>query len=280
MSVNLVAVASLSLGLAASPMPPHADQLDQIHRRGAIRIGALSNDPPFSVLDIGRHRYHGLDIDFALSLAKSLGAKPEFVTVQQQDRIEALTEHKVDIVLANFTVTADRLLKIDFSAPYFTTEQRFISRKPGPTSIEQIAGLRIGVEAGSSNQATLARAYPQLKLVPYRDISDAFSDLQAGLIDSISEDDLELTRAAANMANRDSYAISHFAIAAGVIAVGLPKGEPKLKMAIDAALHRLEINGTAKAIRAYWSNRSSRSSQGGTTPGPTPPGAGSISPNG
>ncbi|MBQ9069355.1 MAG: transporter substrate-binding domain-containing protein, partial [Eggerthellaceae bacterium] len=78
--------------------------LDQIKESGTIVIGVFSDKNPFGYVD-ENGEYAGYDIELAERLAKDLGVEVEYVSTEAASRVEYLETGKVDVVLANFTVT-------------------------------------------------------------------------------------------------------------------------------------------------------------------------------
>ena len=91
--------------------------LDEIKESGEINIGVFSDKNPFGYVD-ENGEYQGYDVYFANKLGEDLGVKINFVSTEAASRVEYLETGKVDIVLANFTVTEERAEKVDFALPY------------------------------------------------------------------------------------------------------------------------------------------------------------------
>ena len=81
-----------------------ARSLDDIKKSGKIKIAVFSDKAPFGYVDKDG-KYQGYDVYFAERLAKDLGVEPEYTSVDPAARVDVLTSNKVDLVLANFTVT-------------------------------------------------------------------------------------------------------------------------------------------------------------------------------
>ena len=88
--------------------------LDEIKESGEINIGVFSDKNPFGYVD-ENGEYQGYDVYFANKLGEDLGVKINFVSTEAASRVEYLETGKVDIVLANFTVTEERAEKVDFA---------------------------------------------------------------------------------------------------------------------------------------------------------------------
>ena len=121
-----------------------ARSLDEIKKSGKIKIAVFSDKAPFGYVDKDG-KYQGYDVYFAEQLAKDLGVEPEYTSVDPAARVDVLTSNKVDLVLANFTVTDERKEKVDFAKPYMAvvtpsppTTPR-CSPGPSPTRASRLA---------------------------------------------------------------------------------------------------------------------------------------------
>ena len=81
--------------------------LQDIKDSGTLVIGVFSDKKPFGYVDENGD-YQGYDVYFARRLAQDLGVELKLVSVDAPNRVEYLTSAKVDIILANFTVTPAR----------------------------------------------------------------------------------------------------------------------------------------------------------------------------
>ena len=69
-----------------------------------------------------------MDIYFANRLGEDLGVDVNFVSTEAANRIEYLQTGKVDVILANFTVTDERAEEVDFALPYMNVSLGVVSR--------------------------------------------------------------------------------------------------------------------------------------------------------
>ena len=91
--------------------------LDEIKAAGTVNIGVFSDKNPFGYVDENGD-YAGYDVYFAERIGQDLGVSINYVSTEAANRVEYLETGKVDIILANFTVTAERAKKVDFALPY------------------------------------------------------------------------------------------------------------------------------------------------------------------
>lgn len=101
--------------------------LDEIKKDGTINIGVFSDKNPFGYVDENGD-YQGYDVYFAERLAKDLGVDVNLVSTEAANRIEYLQTGKVDVILANFTVTEERAEEVDFALPYMNVALGVVSR--------------------------------------------------------------------------------------------------------------------------------------------------------
>ena len=113
-------------GSAASGSGVVYRTLDEIKESGTINIGVFSDKNPFGYVD-ENGEYQGYDIYFGNRLGEDLGVEINYVSTEAANRIEYLQTGKVDVILANFTVTPERAEEVDFALPYMNVALGVIS---------------------------------------------------------------------------------------------------------------------------------------------------------
>ena len=232
--------------------PALADRLDDIKKAGVIRVAAFDSNPPFGFLDAKTRQISGLDVDVAQAIAKKIGVKLELVPTNPANRIPLLVSGKADIVAANFTITDERKKQIDFSEAYFASGQQFITRKGALNTPEQLKGLRVGVDKGTTQEITLREKYPDTTVVAYDDTPLAFTALRNGNVQAISQDGSKLIALLGNAPDKAKYEIAPFTLTREYIGIGLPKGEDALSKVVNDTLVELEKSGAASKIHDQW----------------------------
>lgn len=242
------------LGTLLSTNSAFADRLDDIEKRGEIKIAVFDSNPPFGFIDETTNKIVGLDVDYANAIAKELNVKVELVPTNPANRIPLLTSKKADLIVANFTVTDERAKTVDFSLPYFATGQKFIAKKGVLKTADDLKNLRIGADKGTVMEITLREKYPTAKVISYDDTPFAFAALRNGVVQAITQDDAKLIGLLANVPEeqRENFEISSFSITQEYQAVGIPKGETRLIDKVNQILLKLETNGEALTIYNRW----------------------------
>ena len=155
--------------------------LDEIKESGTINIGVFSDKSPFGYVD-ENGEYQGYDVYFANRLAEDLGVEVNFVSTEAASRIEYLQTGKVDIILANFTVTDERAEEVDFALPYMNVALGVISPDSNViTSLDDLtADDPVIVISGTTAETYLIENYPDLNLQKYDAYAEAKTALENG----------------------------------------------------------------------------------------------------
>lgn len=241
--------AALLLSLNAA-----AATLAEIQSKGEIRVGVKENSPPFAQMDSKTRVLRGYDIEFAQGVAKRLKVKPVFITIDSEDRLNALKQNKVDLVVADLTRTVERDKEIDFSTGYFVTEDRILGKKGRFKTEANLNGATLGVLASSSTAKVIRKDYPGAKLVQFEDNPDIIKALQGGMIDGAAGDGPVLAAFLNGLpaSSRNLFGVSDFSLGMNIFAMGMRKGEKDLRKAVNEALIDMEKTGEASAIFDRW----------------------------
>lgn len=167
--------------------------LDEIKSSGTINIGVFSDKNPFGYVD-ENGEYQGYDVYFANRLGEDLGVKFNFVSTEAASRIEYLQTGKVDLILANFTVTKERAEEVDFALPYMNVALGVISPESAPvTDIDNWnADDEMIVISGTTAETYLTENYPDIKLQKYDTYANAKNALENGNAAAWANDNTEV----------------------------------------------------------------------------------------
>ncbi len=141
--------------------------LDEIKESGKIVIGVFSDKSPFGYVD-ENGEYQGYDVELARQIGTDLGVDVEFVSTEAANRVEYLETNKVDVILANFTVTEERAEKVDFAEAYMNVALGVVSHKDNVvTDLSQVGDRTVIVISGTTAETYLTEHNPDLKLEKY-----------------------------------------------------------------------------------------------------------------
>lgn len=155
--------------------------LDEIKAAGAINIGVFSDKNPFGYVD-ENGEYQGYDVYFAERIGQDLGVEINYVSTEAANRVEYLETGKVDIILANFTVTAERAEKVNFALPYMNVALGVVS--PNSRVITDLGELgaddQVIVISGTTAETYLIENNPEIKLQKYDTYANAKNAMENG----------------------------------------------------------------------------------------------------
>lgn len=172
-----------------------ARTLEDIKADGTIKIGVFSDKNPFGYVD-ENGEVKGYDVYFAKRIARDLlGSedKAEFVYVEAASRVEYLQSAKVDVILANFTVTDERAEKVDFALPYMKVALGIVSPENAMiTDASQLEGKTLIVVKGTTAETYFTENYKDVNLLKFDEYQEAYGALLDGRGDAFSTDNTEV----------------------------------------------------------------------------------------
>ena len=200
MKKNLIIAVSAAAALGVSLLNTgivFADEtfrtLDEIKESGTINIGVFSDKSPFGYVDENGD-YQGYDVYLAERLGEDLGVEINYVSTEAASRIEYLQTGKVDIILANFTVTEERAEEVDFALPYMNVALGVVS--PDDAVVESLDDIgaddQVIVISGTTAETYLVKNYPDIKLQKYDAYAEAKTALENGNAAAWANDNTEV----------------------------------------------------------------------------------------
>ena len=188
--LSLTVAASLLAGCGAKTAPAASAApetkgtfrtLDEIKSSGTINIGVFSDKSPFGFVD-ENGQYQGYDVYFGNRIGEDLGVKINYVSTEAANRIEYLQTGKVDIILANFTVTPERAQEVDFALPYMNVALGVVSPDSRVIkSLDEIgADDQVIVISGTTAETYLEKNNPEIKLQKYDAYAEAKTAFENG----------------------------------------------------------------------------------------------------
>ena len=201
--------------------------LEQIQADGKINIGVFSDKSPFGYVD-ENGEYQGYDVYFANRIGQDLGVEIEYVSTEAASRIEYLQTGKVDIILANFTVTPERAEEVDFALPYMNVALGVVSHDDRViTDLSQVGeDDQIIVISGTTAETYLTKNNPEIKLQKFDTYAAAKSAFENGTGVAWANDNTEVIAFAAE---NEGYTVGIDSLgSADTIAPAVTKGNESL----------------------------------------------------
>ena len=189
----IAAVLALSAISSLSAKPKTGRTVKEIKKSKTIKIAVFSDKKPFGFVDENGD-YQGYDIYLAERLGKDLGVKINYVSTEAANRVEYLETGKVDIILANFTVTDERAEKVDFALPYMNVSLGVVS--PDSRVIKDVSDIKADDEviviSGTTAETYFTEELPDVKLQKYDTYANAKNALENGNAAAWANDNTEV----------------------------------------------------------------------------------------
>jgi polar amino acid transport system substrate-binding protein len=147
-----------------------AGTLDDIAKRGELRIAVQTQGPPFSFVNKKGDR-SGSSVELVRLMAEEMGVKPVFLDFDWDGLIPALLSKKADVLAADMTPTLKRAMRLAFSTPFMYTGSVVFTKADGPIkTLEDCKkpGLTIAVLLGSTGETDAKKTFPQAELKAYK----------------------------------------------------------------------------------------------------------------
>lgn len=243
-------LAPLIVGVVAWTGAAHADQLEDIKKKGELVVGVLGTDEPQSYIDPKTRELVGYEVDLGRAVAQKIGVKPVFKQITLAARIPELQQGHIDLLAASLTHNKEREAQIDFSLNTFVTNQQVMVKAASPVKdVADLAAKRVATAKGSSMEVNIRKAVPTVQVISFDTSPQALIAMQQGKAVAFVNEDQSLARALVEMGNkRNDYRLLPTVISTEVLALGIKKGETGFKKVVDETLRELEASGKANAL--------------------------------
>jgi glutamate/aspartate transport system substrate-binding protein len=249
----------LTAGLAPAQGPD--DRLNSINKTKIIKLAYRTDARPFSFLNENKEPA-GYTVDLCKLIVRSFGKQLgvqefdiQWVPVTTQTRFEAVANGTADMECGSDTVTLSRMKEVDFSSFVFIeTTGLVVKRDSNIRSFNDLAGKKIAVIAGTTNERAVSAKNQQLNLnariVEVTDRNDGVAALEGGKADAFASDKLLLV--GAQFKNPDAMVMLPDDLSMEPYAIVLPHGDWALRLAVNTALARIYGSGEVLTIFNKW----------------------------
>ncbi len=255
---KLIGVASFVLGLAllagCSKKAAVDNSLEDLKSRGEFILGLDDSFPPLGFRN-DADEIVGFDIDLAKEVALRLGVNFRAQPINWDSKEQELATGNIDCIWNGLTITEERLNALSFTKAYLNNAQIMVVRKDsGISSLADMAGKKVGIQAGSSAADALDGAI-ELKaslkeVVEFKDNILALNDLEIGGVDGVVMDSVVADYAIASSGK--SFVVLEEGLASEQYGVAFRKNDVKLAAEVQKILEEMKADGTAEKISKKW----------------------------
>src|SRR5262245_12449716 len=235
-------VAALLFFVATSPA--FAQQLDatlkKIRDSKTITIAHLTDALPFSYVEGNQPAGYTVELckRIVSSIEQQLKASPltvKWVPATSQNRLELVQKRQVDMECGSTTATLSRMELVDFSSPVFVDTTGLLARKAANVkSLSELAGKRIAVVAGTTNEKALATAMKKqlvsANVVAVKNRDEGIAALEKGSVDAFAGDKVLLLGLARKVKDVAAYTLLDDDLGFEPYAIALPRGDAGMRL--------------------------------------------------
>jgi polar amino acid transport system substrate-binding protein len=225
----------------------------EIRNRGRLIVGLDIGSNLFSFRDPITGEITGFDVDIAGEVARDIFGTPaqvEYRILSSADRISALQNKKVDIVVKTMTITCERRKQVNFSTVYLMANQRILA--PRDSTISQasdLSGKRVCVVDGTTSLKRIQEISPAPIIVSVVTWADCLVALQQRQADAVSTDDSIL----AGLVAQDPYLhIVGPSMNQEPYGIGINLDDTGLVRFVNGTLERVRRDGTWNTLYRKW----------------------------
>lgn len=244
-----------------------ASVIDRVRADKTIKLGIRTDAPPFSHVAEGRPQ--GFSVDLCGLVAASIsqiagieGMKGTLVSVDTQERFDALQSGKIDILCGATTATLGRREIVSFSIPTFSTGVGSVVRADAPKALrdavdpasgsgktggQALSGRTIAVRAGTTaadwaKQSNFLKPH-NVTIVEVQDHNAGLDQVANGAADVYFADKAIVLGTLRGRSDAQSLTLSRTTFTAEPYALALPRGDEDLRLLVDRALSVLYRSG-------------------------------------
>ena len=221
----------------------------------AFRADAL----PFSFKDADG-RPAGYTVELCKRVAESMasnlsvpGLKIHWIEATSQNRFELIEKRAADMECGATTATLKRMERVDFSNYVFVDSTGVLTRRAaGIVAFPDLAGKRVAVISGTTNQAALEaalkRRFVDAKVVAYPSREAAVAALEAEQADAFASDKVLLEGIAGKVKDAGKYVMLPDNLSFEPYAIALPRNDSALRLEVNRGLSEVFRSPAIKEI--------------------------------
>jgi ABC-type amino acid transport substrate-binding protein len=232
------------------------DYKTQLKEPGVLNVGSDNAFQPYESVPAGATEPVGFDVDLYKEVAKRLGLTAKSTTTDFAALFtQSLPRGQFDIGVSAITIKEERKRTVDFTIPYFVANLSLAvntSKTPNIHSTDDLTGLTIGVQAGTTNKDCADALVKQGKAKDIKEFEtavQAFDDLVAGRVGAVIND----TPASVGIiVDRPGIRIVQILETNEKYGFAVGKDKPDLREAINKALTDMMKEGVYATIYKTW----------------------------
>ena len=242
-------ILALCLGIQGSAS---ADVVQDIVKRGELRVAVQTQGPPVSYVDTKGNRT-GFAVELVEMMAKDMGVTLKLLDYDWKGLIPAVTSGKADFLAADMTPKPKRALVLIFTEPYMYSRNVIYSKKSKSYTTWQdacVKGASVAVVQGSSNVGVLKAKCPLATIKEFAGGGPAVA--QAVSADRADAGINDEASAKGYMVEYPEFKILEGAPDIGPLSFATRPDETHLVRWMDNYLMLIKADGRMDKLKDYW----------------------------
>lgn len=213
-----------------------------------LKVGSDIPYPPFEQGKPGK--YTGFDIQLMEAIAEKMGRTAEFEDTSFETIFRDVGQGKFEAVISAATITPEREKAVDFSNPYYNSEQAVLVKEgSGIKKLEELEGKTVAVQQGTTGQELAKEKIGGAEIRPFPEGPDAVNALKAGTVEAVIID----APVAQNAVEKSGgVEIAEKVPTEEQYGIAVGQGETELLDEINSGLTEVEKDGTYTKIYEKW----------------------------
>ena len=213
-----------------------------------LTVGSDIPYPPFEQGKPGE--YTGFDIELMEAIGEKIGRTPEFQDTSFETIFRDVQQGKFEAVISAATITEEREKAVDFSNPYYLSEQAVLVKEGSDgKSLEDLEGQTVAVQQGTTGQELAKEELGGSEIRPFPEGPDAVNALKAGTVEGVIID----APVAQNAVEKSGgVEIAEKVPTEEEYGIAVAQGETELLEEINKGLEEVLDDGTYKTIYEKW----------------------------
>lgn len=210
----------------------------------------VGSDIPYPPFEQGRPgHYTGFDIELMEAIGEKIGRKPEFQDTSFETIFRDVAQGKFDAVISAATIKPEREKVVDFSNPYYLSEQALLVKEGSPfKELKELEGKTVGVQQGTTGQELAKEELGGAEIRPFPEGPDAVTALKAGTVEGVVID----APVAENAEQAGGVEIAEKIPTEEEYGIAVAQGNTELLGEINKGLKEVEEDGTYTKIFKKW----------------------------
>jgi polar amino acid transport system substrate-binding protein len=213
-----------------------------------LTVGSDIPYPPFEQGKAGH--YTGFDIELIEAIGEKIGRKPEVQDTSFETIFRDVQQGKFDAAISAATITEAREKAVDFSNPYYLSEQALLVTEGSPfKELKELEGKTVGVQQGTTGQELAKEEIGGAEIRPFPEGPDAVNALKSGTVEAVVID----APVAQNAVEKSGgVEIAEKIPTEEDYGIAVAQGETELLEEINQGLKEVEEDGTYTKIFKKW----------------------------